>query len=403
MLGTLAILGVPPFGVFASEFLILTTAMHQQPWATPILLFALAVAFAAVFGRVQPMVFGESNVRRLPHQPALLPVFLHLALVLMLGLYIPAVPRRLVPTSGSLDRMSADDASIFDLVQPLPGPVQAVGRRTVAAEHLHERGVSCCTAEGGASDRAVGRRRYRPCARRFCAACRLSLTRSGLFCLRAPAALRIDGALREHRGGLYPAALRMQRATYDLLGIHAQEAGDSRKWLRHGAWPGGTFPLRRCGRDQPGCARARCSRGSTYPSCGRRAMACTRSRSGPVHAGIIEPGHFRFSVVGEKVLRLEERLGYVHKGIEKRSAEHDGPRDAARLAASRLAVIQRWRMRGRTRKAVESIARVTIRRARALWLRALALELERIANHLGDLGYLGNDAGFAFGLFQFCG
>jgi hydrogenase-4 component F len=89
MLGSLAILGVPPFGVFASEFLILTTAMKQQPWATPILLVALGVAFAAIFGRVQSMVFGEATGRRLPHQPALLPVFAHLALVLLLGLYIP--------------------------------------------------------------------------------------------------------------------------------------------------------------------------------------------------------------------------------------------------------------------------------------------------------------------------
>ena len=60
MLGTLAILGMPPFGVFASEFLILTTAMREQPWATPFLLLALGVAFAAIFGRVQPMVFGET-------------------------------------------------------------------------------------------------------------------------------------------------------------------------------------------------------------------------------------------------------------------------------------------------------------------------------------------------------
>ena len=89
MLGTLAILGMPPFGVFASEFLILTTAMKQQPWATPFLLVALGVAFASIFGKVQPMVFGESSLRTLPHKPAMLPVFVHLALVLMLGLWIP--------------------------------------------------------------------------------------------------------------------------------------------------------------------------------------------------------------------------------------------------------------------------------------------------------------------------
>lgn len=89
MLGSLAILGMPPFGVFASEFLILTTAMRQQPWATPILLIALGVAFAAIFRRVQPMVFGDTTAKRLPHPPALLPVFAHLTIVLVLGLYIP--------------------------------------------------------------------------------------------------------------------------------------------------------------------------------------------------------------------------------------------------------------------------------------------------------------------------
>ena len=89
MLGSLAILGMPPFGVFASEFLILTTAMQQQPWATPILLLALGVAFAAIFGRVQQMVFGDTTLKRLPHSPALLPVFSHLAIVLVLGLFIP--------------------------------------------------------------------------------------------------------------------------------------------------------------------------------------------------------------------------------------------------------------------------------------------------------------------------
>ncbi len=89
MLGTVAILGVPPFGVFASEFLIITTAMHEHPWATPFLLLALGVAFASIFGKVQPMVFGETELPKLPYQPALTPVFVHLALVLMLGLFIP--------------------------------------------------------------------------------------------------------------------------------------------------------------------------------------------------------------------------------------------------------------------------------------------------------------------------
>ncbi|HWP87983.1 MAG TPA: hydrogenase 4 subunit F [Burkholderiales bacterium] len=89
LLGSLAILGMPPFGVFASEFLILTTAMREHAWATPFLLIALGVAFAAIFGKAQGMVFGDTTAQRLPHSPALVPVFVHLALVLMLGLYIP--------------------------------------------------------------------------------------------------------------------------------------------------------------------------------------------------------------------------------------------------------------------------------------------------------------------------
>ena len=89
MLGSLAILGMPPFGVFASEFLILTTAMREHPWATPFLLIAFGVAFAGIFMKVQPMAFGESNAPKLPHSPAMVPVFVHLAMVLILGLYIP--------------------------------------------------------------------------------------------------------------------------------------------------------------------------------------------------------------------------------------------------------------------------------------------------------------------------
>src|SRR5437762_2747724 len=119
---------------------------------------------------------------------------------------------------------------------------------------------------------------------------------------------------------------------------------------------------------------------------------------GPVHAGIIEPGHFRFQVVGEKVLRLEERLGYVHKGIEKRFETFslaEGYRLAGRVSGDST-VAYAWAYA----QAAEAIAGITVP-PRAASLRALCLERERIANHLGDLGYLGNDGGFAFGLAQF--
>ncbi|HEY1392072.1 MAG TPA: Ni,Fe-hydrogenase III large subunit, partial [Methylibium sp.] len=119
---------------------------------------------------------------------------------------------------------------------------------------------------------------------------------------------------------------------------------------------------------------------------------------GPVHAGIIEPGHFRFSVVGEKVLRLEQRLGYVHKGIEQRFTEI-APMDAYRLAGrvsgdSTVAYAWAYCM------ALEAATGPTVPE-RAQWLRAVLLERERVANHLGDLGALGNDGGFAVGLAQF--
>ena len=120
---------------------------------------------------------------------------------------------------------------------------------------------------------------------------------------------------------------------------------------------------------------------------------------GPVHAGTIEPGHFRFSIVGERVLRLEERLGYKHKGIEKRFEPMTlaGRREARRPRISGdSTVAYAWAYA----MAVESVTGVTPP-PRALWLRALLLERERIANHLGDLGFLGNDAGLAFGLAQF--
>ncbi len=89
MLGVMAILGMPPFGVFASEFLILTTAMREQPWAAPFLFLGLGVAFASILIRVLPMVFGDTVLKPLAHPPALVPVFVHLALALVLGLYIP--------------------------------------------------------------------------------------------------------------------------------------------------------------------------------------------------------------------------------------------------------------------------------------------------------------------------
>lgn len=192
---------------------------------------------------------------------------------------------------------------------------------------------------------------------------------------------------------IFPCALHMERALYDLLGIASMEP-DHRGWVRHGAWPANVFPLRRDfdGRQQYSIDS------QPYPFVQVEGDGVHEIPVGPVHAGIIEPGHFRFSVVGEKVLRLEARLGYTHKGVSKRFEEmtqKDGHRLAARLSGD-SAVGFSWAYCA----ALEAMTR-TLCSPRAADLRALALEHERLANHLGDLGALGNDAGFAFGLTQF--
>lgn len=189
-------------------------------------------------------------------------------------------------------------------------------------------------------------------------------------------------------------ATRMQRATRDLVGIEAEDCADRRPWLRHGAWPADYFPLRM---EATGEERFE-PQPDDYPFVFVEGDGVHEVAVGPVHAGTIEPGHFRFSVVGEKVLRLEERQGYTHKGIERRfigMSLDEGARLAGRQSGdSTVAYAWAYAM------AVETLAGVDIP-PRAAWLRALLLERERVANHLGDLGGIGNDAAFTFALAQF--
>ena len=191
---------------------------------------------------------------------------------------------------------------------------------------------------------------------------------------------------------LFPAAARMQRAVRDLSGIHST-GQDARPWLRHSAWPPNYRPLVEAKPALVGLPPV-----DDYAFIRVEGEGVHEIPVGPVHAGVIEPGHFRFSVVGEKVLRLEERLGYVHKGIERRFTEIpalEGHRLAARVSGD-SAVAFSWAYC----QAFEGLCSAVVS-PRAQFLRALCLEIERIQNHLGDLGALGNDAGFAFGLAQF--
>ncbi|MDX8443482.1 nickel-dependent hydrogenase large subunit [Mesorhizobium australafricanum] len=203
-------------------------------------------------------------------------------------------------------------------------------------------------------------------------------------------ALNIGVISLDCRGGRYPSvgqyhapALRLERAAADLFGLAPQGLPDTRRWLDHGQW-GISHPLAA----QPGGPAAAAS----YRFLAAEGESLHQVAVGPVHAGIIEPGHFRFTAGGETVVRLEERLGYVHKGIEGLMAGASLDR-AARLAGrtcgdSTVAYSLAFA------RAVEAALGVTPP-PRAIWLRALMAELERLANHLGDIGAICNDAAFA--------
>jgi Ni,Fe-hydrogenase III large subunit len=225
--------------------------------------------------------------------------------------------------------------------------------------------------------------------------CAVYATLAGAFWLTLPL-VPLDGQWGyPDVAEIFPAAGRMQRAVADLSGVQVLGAKDTRPWLNHGAWSVDYFPALQ---DPDGLPLLANSELLDYPFVRVDGDGVHEIAVGPVHAGIIEPGHFRFSVVGEKVLRLEQRLGYTHKGIEQRMTQL-APLQAVKLAGrvsgdSTVAYAWAYCM------ALESAARVTVP-PRATWLRALMLERERVANHLGDLGALGNDAAFAFGLAQF--
>ena len=225
--------------------------------------------------------------------------------------------------------------------------------------------------------------------------CAAYVTLEGAFWLSLPLVQQEGRWVYPDLAAVFPAAVRMQRAAADLSGVHALGVHDTRAWLNHGAWPQDHFPLQQDPGQLPLLAATELV---NYPFVHVDGDGVHEIAVGPVHAGIIEPGHFRFSVVGEKVLRLEQRLGYTHKGTEHRMTQL-APLDAYRLAgrvSGDATVAYAWAYC----MALESATQTTVPE-RAAWLRALMLERERIANHLGDLGALGNDAAFAFGLAQF--
>ena len=193
------------------------------------------------------------------------------------------------------------------------------------------------------------------------------------------------------RDGAFPSlgrhhapAIRLERAICDLYGFAATGAPDARPWLDHGAW-GLRAPL---GARAPAAPRDP----TDYDFRSVHGEGLHQIPVGPVHAGIIEPGHFRFTANGEIVARLEERLGYVHKGIDGLLADCDLDK-AARIAA-RVSGDETVAAGFCFARAVEAALDIAVP-PRAQVLRGVMAELERIANHLGDIGAICNDAAFA--------
>jgi Ni,Fe-hydrogenase III large subunit len=185
-------------------------------------------------------------------------------------------------------------------------------------------------------------------------------------------------------GVFHAPAIRLERAIRDLCGIELTALPDHRPWLDHGTWSVAA-PLAA----RPHARTPSTQRPEFLPADG---PSLHEIPVGPVHAGIIEPGHFRFTANGETVVRLEERLGYTHKGVEKHLEGRD-VEQAARIAArvsGDSTVAYGWAFA----RAVETALDVTVP-LRALGLRAVMAECERIANHLGDIGAICNDASFS--------
>jgi Ni,Fe-hydrogenase III large subunit len=187
-------------------------------------------------------------------------------------------------------------------------------------------------------------------------------------------------------GKHHPPALRLERTVNDLFGLSAQDLPDSRCWLDHNRW-GVRFPLGNRTDTLPATA--------PYPFLPVDGDGMHQIAVGPVHAGIIEPGHFRFTASGETVVRLEQRLGYTHKGIEglMRGASIERASQLAGRVSGDSTVAYAYAFS----RAAEAALQLVVP-DRALWLRALLAELERLANHLGDVGAICNDA--SFGLMQ---
>ena len=380
--GVAAIAGLPPFGLFASEFLILTSAFVRDPSLAAIAAAGLLLAMGALFLRLASMAFGE---------PA---EGVHSRVRLSCADFRPSRSRRprrplfarsdygVVPQHRRTSQMTISGAIVGDPFSGLPGTRldphrpwprisvdEGVWRESIFRLADGSLTLAALWGDCGSVHMAVAD------ARDLSRLCVLSLS-----CARGT---------YPSVGRFHAPAIRLERAIFDLFGIVAEETPDARPWLDHGAW-GLRAPLGA----QPNAAPAL----GNYRFLPVDAENFHEIAVGPVHAGIIEPGHFRFAADGESIIRLEERLGYAHKGVE--SLFQGATIERGAQLASRCSGDSTVAYALAFARAVEA-ALDWPAPPRAVWLRALMAEIERLANHFGDFGAVCNDAGFG-AIFAHC-
>ena len=185
-------------------------------------------------------------------------------------------------------------------------------------------------------------------------------------------------------------ALNYERKIKTFFGLHPVGHPDTRSIILHENWPADVFPLRKDFNWQSKPALAK----GTYNFHRVKGEGIYEIPVGPIHAGIIEPGHFRFSMAGETIVSLEPRLGFVHKGSEK-LFEHLSLTDSLRLS-EKISGDSSFSHSMAFCQAIENLAGLEVPE-RASYLRVIYAELERLANHFGDIGAIMLDTGFNFG------
>ncbi|HYT75474.1 MAG TPA: NADH-quinone oxidoreductase subunit C [Vicinamibacterales bacterium] len=186
----------------------------------------------------------------------------------------------------------------------------------------------------------------------------------------------------------HPSANWFEREVMDFFGLVPLAHPNPVRVAHHDDWPDGVWPLRK---DVPGGLPVARVQGDFHPFRPVTGEGVFQVPVGPVHAGVIEPGHFRFGVAGEPVLYLQVRLFYVHKGIEKR---FEGmPWRAGLFLAESISGDTSVGHPLAYAHAIERLAGVSVP-PRAQALRVILLELERLYNHTADIGAIATDVAF---------